>query len=72
MSIKKIRKNLDKTFMENLDEVYIYIQQKIKETLLKTEQLGDHSLNIILLDMLSLLLRNFGDSTMHKILDKTR
>jgi hypothetical protein len=32
--------------------------------------LGDHDINIILLDTLSLLLRNFGDTTMHKILDK--
>lgn len=68
----KIKSNLDKTFLENLDEVYLFIQQKIKETLKKTEHLGDHDCNIILLDMLSLLLRNFGDSTMHKILDKTK
>lgn len=39
---------------------------------MKTEHLGDHDCNIILLDMLSLLLRNFGDATMHKILDKTK
>ena len=37
---------------------------------MKTEHLGDHYFNIVLLDMLSLLLRNFGDTTMHKILDK--
>lgn len=34
--------------------------------------LGNHDINIILLDTLSLLLRNFGDTTMHKILDKTK
>ena len=34
--IDGIRKSLDETFIENLDEVYIYIQQKLKETLTKT------------------------------------
>jgi hypothetical protein len=34
--------------------------------------LGNHDINIILLDTLSLILRNFGDTTMHKILDKTK
>lgn len=52
--------------------MYIFIQQKLKETLAKTEVLGNHDINIILLDTLSLILRNFGDSTMHKILDKTK
>jgi hypothetical protein len=70
--IQNIKKNLDETFLENLDEVYIFIQQKLKETLGKTQQLGNHDINIILLDTLSLLLRNFGDSTMHKILDRTK
>jgi len=70
--VGRIRNSLDKTFLENLDEVYLFIQQKIKETLMKTEHLGDHHFNIILLDMLCLLLRNFGDNTMHKILDKTK
>lgn len=70
-SINNIRKSLEKNFLDNLDEVYIFMQQKIKETLARTEKLGAHDLNIILLDMLSLLLRNFGDSTMGKILDKT-
>lgn len=55
-----------------MDEVYIFIQQKLKETLMKTELLGNHDINIILLDTLALLLRNFGDSTMHKILDRTK
>lgn len=48
------------------------MQQKLKETLMKTEQQGEHDLNIIMLDMLSLLLRNFGDATMQNILDKTK
>ena len=34
--------------------------------------MGDHDLNIILLDMLSLLLRNTGDPTMDKILDNKK
>lgn len=28
--IKNLKKNLDETFLENLDEVYIFIQQKLK------------------------------------------
>ncbi len=39
---------------------------------MKTEKLGNSDINIILLDTLSLLLRNLGDTTMHRILDKTR
>ena len=52
--------------------MYIYIQQKLKETLTRTERLGHSDINIILLDTLSLILRNFGDTTMQKILDKTK
>lgn len=70
--ISSIKKNLDFTFIENLDEVFFFIQQKLKETLVKTEKLGKNDINIILLDTLSLLLRNFGDTTMHRILDKAK
>ena len=34
--------------------------------------MGHSDINIILLDMISLLLRNFGDTTMHRILDRPR
>jgi len=70
--IKIIKKHLDPTFLENLDEVYIFIQQKLKETLKQTSILGNHDINIIMLDTLSLLLRNAGDLTMHKILDNSK
>ena len=55
-----------------MDEVYLFILQKIKETLTKTEKLGHNDINIILLDTISLILRNFGDTTMHRILDRPR
>ena len=70
--IDSVKKNFDQTFIENLDEVYLFILQKSKETLLKTEQLGHHDINIIQLDTISLLLRNFGDTTMHRILDRPK
>ena len=37
-----------------------------------TKEEEDHDLNIIMLDMLSLLLRNSGDPTMKKILDRKK
>ena len=67
---KRISKNLDKTFLENVNEVTIFIQQKITEILSKTSQLGKHEVNLILIDMLSLQLRISGDTSMNKTLSK--
>ena len=55
-----------------MNEVYLFMEQKIQETLEMTKEEEDHDLNIIMLDMLSLLLRNSGDPTMKKILDRKK
>lgn len=70
--IEDIRKSLDQTLLDNLNEVYLFMEQKIQETLEMTKEQEDHDLNVIMLDMLSLLLRNSGDPTMKKILDRKK
>lgn len=71
-TLAEIKKHIDQTLLDNLEEVYLYMQQRLRETLEVTREMGDNDLNIVILDMLSLLLRNTGDPTMEKILDNKK
>lgn len=68
--LKELRKHMDQTLVDNLDEVYLFMQQRIREALEVTRSQKDHEINIVLLDMMFLLLRNAGDPIMKGILDK--
>jgi hypothetical protein len=60
---------MDGKLRENVDLVEKFMLERIIETLQETQYLGDNILNVLLMNMLLLLQRNAGDTTIKDILD---